>query len=63
MSNLKSLTVQCIQNIQVMENYSEVMFCLIQDEEHNARLLPAPTEALFTHDVSVCPNSEGTVHV
>lgn len=45
------------------------VMCDTENEENNTssdtRLLPAPTEteALLTHNVSVCPNKEGTVHV
>lgn len=60
---------------QVVANFCKCMFCPIQadwDAENeesdtftDTRLLPAPTEteALFTHNVSVCPSNEGTVHV
>ncbi|KAF3855234.1 hypothetical protein F7725_023289 [Dissostichus mawsoni] len=58
-----------IQSAQVVANSSKVLMYLIQvicdseNQQNNSstdtRLLPAETEALFTYDVSVCPDNEG----
>ncbi|XP_037624583.1 leucine-rich repeat and IQ domain-containing protein 1 isoform X1 [Sebastes umbrosus] len=45
-----------------MMKLSEQVISHTENEENNTssdtRLFPAPTEALFTHNVSVCPNNE-----